>query len=387
MSLFRTDKKKLCIISSSRADFGILRNFIKEIKKKNIKLDLILTGAHNSIKFGNTKNEAKENKITNFRILNIPNKNSHGGDLAINSSILLKKLSKIFRNKKYSYLIVLGDRYEIFISTFVATLHKIPIVHLSGGDETQGSYDNQFRHGITKLAHLHFPTNEISKNRIMRMGENPRHVFNYGSLSIENIKNLNRINLKSIEKEFKFNLKKKYLLVCYHPETLGSNNKKNILSLIKAIIKFKNIQFIFTSSNSDEGGDEINKIIKNFSEKYKNIIFIKSFGQEKYLNILKFSCGIIGNSSSGLHEAPSFKIGTLNLGNRQKGRLKIKSVVNSNFEEKNIIKGINRILSKNFKNKINLIENPYYKNNTSKNIIKKILFFKKKNLLVKKFYD
>jgi len=219
------------------------------------------------------------------------------------------------------------------------------------------------------------------------MGENPNHVFNYGSLSLENIKTLNRVNLKNIEKEFKFKLKKKYLLVCYHPETLGSNNKKNIKSLIRAIIKFKNIQFIFTSSNSDEGGDEINKIIKNFSKKYKKNIFIKSFGQEKYLNLLKFSCGIIGNSSSGLHEAPSFKIGTLNLGDRQKGRLKTKSVVNSNFEEKNIIKGINKILSIKFKKNINLIKNPYYKKNTAKNIITKILSFNEKNLLIKKFYD
>ena len=138
------------------------------------------------------------------------------------------------------------------------------------------------------------------------------------------------------------------MLVCYHPETPSSKNKKNILSLISAILKFKNIQFIFTSSNSDEGGDKINKIINKVSKKYKNIVFVKSFGQEKYLNVLKFSNGIIGNSSSGVHEAPSFKIGSLNLGNRQKGRLKIKTIINSNFEIKNIIKGINKILSKNF---------------------------------------
>jgi len=388
MNLYKKNKKKkLCILSSSRSDFGITRKFIKDlIKKKNIELDIILTGTHNSKKFGNTYDEVKKNKIKNFSILNIPKKNVHATDLANNSSVLLSKLSKKFRKKKYDYLIVLGDRYEIFISSFVATLHNIPIVHLSGGDETQGSYDNQFRHGITKLAHLHFPTNEISKKRILKMGENPKHIYNYGSLSLENINNLKKLCLKSIEKEFKFKFQKKYFLVCYHSETLGFKNRRNLQSLIAAILKFKNIQFIFTSSNNDEGGDQINNTIKNISKKHKNIIFVKSFGQENYFNVLKYSSGIIGNSSSGVIEAPSFKIGSLNLGNRQAGRLRIKSILNSNFKKENIIKGIKKILSKNFNKKTQSIKNPYYKKNTSKNIIKKVLSFNEKNLLIKKFY-
>tara|TARA_A100001015_G_scaffold239553_1_gene272879 strand:+ start:2578 stop:3747 length:1170 start_codon:yes stop_codon:yes gene_type:complete len=388
MSSFKNLKKKrLCILSSSRADFGILRKLIKKLtKKKNVKLDLILTGSHNSKKFGNTQNEAQENKIFNFDSLKIPNKNLHASHLSINSSILLRKLSKKFKNKKYSFLIVLGDRYEIFIGSFAASLYKIPIAHLSGGDETQGAYDNQFRHGITKLAHLHFPTNEISKKRILKMGENPKYVYNYGSLSLENIKSLKRLDLKNIEKEFNFKFQKKYFLVCYHPETLNSKNKKNFQSLIKAILKFKKIQFIFTSSNSDEGGDEINTLTKKISNKNKNIVFVKSFGQEKYLNVLKFSCGIIGNSSSGVHEAPSFKIGSLNLGKRQHGRIKIKSIINCNFETKNIINGINKILSKQFRNRIKSTKSPYYKKNTSENIIKKIFSLKGQDLLIKKFY-
>ena len=388
MTLYKKNKKKICILSSSRADFGILRKLIKKLtKKKNIKLDLILTGSHNSKKFGNTKKEAKENNIKNFYTLKIPDKNENSTHLSLSSSVLLRKLSQKFKKKKYDFIIVLGDRYEIFIGSFVATLFKIPIVHLSGGDETQGAYDNQFRHGITKLAHLHFPTNEFSKKRIIKMGENPKYVFNYGSLSLENIHNLKKINLKVIESEFNFKFQKDYLLVTIHPETLNYNNKRNLKSLIRAISIFKKIQFIFTASNSDEGGDAINNIIKNFSKKNKNIIFIKSFGQEKYLNVLRHSKGVIGNSSSGVHEAPSFKIGSLNLGNRQEGRIKIKSVVNTNFIEENIIKGIKKILSKNFKNQIKMIKNPYYKKNSSDNIIKKILSFNKKNFHIKKFND
>lgn len=386
MKLYK--KKNYCVLSSSRADFGILSNFIKKLKKKSfLKVDLILTGSHSSKKFGNTKSEAYEKKLNIFYELKIPNKNKNAKDLSISSSILLNKLSKRFKKKKYDYLIILGDRFEVFIAAYVATLYKVPIAHLSGGDETQGAYDNQFRHAITKLAHLHFPTNQISKNRIIKMGEDLKYVFNFGSLSLENISKLKKIKKKDIENEFKLKLKKVFFLVTFHPETLGYRDKKNFKSLISAISNFKNIQFIFTSSNSDEGGDSINKMIKNFCKKRKNIIFIKSFGQTKYFNILKNSSGVIGNSSSGVHEVPSFKIGTLNLGNRQKGRIKIKSIVNSDFKEKNIIKGIKKILSKKFKTQIKNIKNPYYKKNTSNKIIQKLLLYKNRNLLIKKFND
>ena len=372
------NKKKYCILSSSRADFGILSNFIKKFsKKKNIMLDLILTGSHISRKFGETKIEAYENNIKYFYELKTPNKNKNADDLSFSSSILLKKLSKKFKKNKYDNLIILGDRFEVFIAAYVATLYKVPIIHLSGGDETQGSYDNQFRHAITKLSHIHFATNEISKNRIIQMGENPKNVFNFGSLSLENIYKLKKIEKKIIEKEFKIDVSKFFFLVTFHPETLGFKDVKNLKSLLSAVSTFKDVQFIFTSSNSDEGGDIINSMIKNFSNINKNIFFIKSFGQKKYLNLMKYSCGVIGNSSSGVCEAPALKIGTLNLGNRQTGRIQIKSVINTDFTKKNIVNGIKKILSKKFKLQIQNIKNPYLKKNTSENIIRKIICCKK----------
>lgn len=381
-----SNKKKYCILSSSRADFGILSNFIKKFsKKKNIKVDLILTGTHFSKKFGETKNEVYENDIKDFYELKISNKNKSAKDLSYSSSVLLNKLSKKFKKEKYNNLIILGDRFEIFIAAYVATLYKVPIVHLSGGDETQAAYDNQFRHAITKLSHLHFPTNEISKNRIIKMGEDPKYVFNFGSLALENIHKLKKIRKQLIEKEFGFKLKKFFFLVTFHTETLGFEDKKKFKSLLSAISTFKDLQFIFTSSNTDEGGDSINKMIRNFSKNKENIFFVKSFGQKKYFNIIKYCSGIIGNSSSGVCEAPSFKIGTLNLGDRQTGRIKIKSVINSNFTKNSIIKGVNKILSKNFKLQIKNTINPYYKKNTSQKIIKKIIALSNKKLLIKKF--
>lgn len=381
-----SNKKKYCILSSSRADFGILSNFIKKFSKnKQTKVDLILTGSHISKKFGETKKEAYENDIKYFYEFKLYNKNNNAEDLSYSSSILLNKLSKKFKKEKYDYLIILGDRFEAFIAAYVATLFKVSIIHLSGGDETQAAYDNQFRHAISKLSHLHFPTNEISKNRIIKMGEDPKFVFNFGSLSLENIHKLKKISMQEIEKEFNFKFEKIFFLVTFHPETLGFKDKKNFKILLSAISTFKHLQFIFTSSNSDEGGDFINKMINNFSKNRKKIFFVKSFGQKKYFNVIKHSCGIIGNSSSGVCEAPSFKIGTLNLGDRQTGRIKIKSVINSNFTKNSIIKGINKILSKNFKLQIKNTKNPYYKKNTSQKIINKIIALSNKNLLIKKF--
>jgi UDP-hydrolysing UDP-N-acetyl-D-glucosamine 2-epimerase len=240
-------------------------------------LDLILTGSHISKKFGETKKEVRENNIKYFYELKIPNKNKNANDLSLSSSVLLKKLSKKFKKEKYNNLIILGDRFEIFIAAYVATLYKVPIIHLSGGDETQASYDNQFRHAITKLSHIHFVTNEISKNRIIKMGENPKNVINFGSLSVENIYKLKKIGKKIIEKEFKIQLSKDFFLVTFHPETLGYKDVRNLKSLLSAISNFKDIQFIFTSSNTDEGGDLINSMIKNFCKNNRNTSFIKSY--------------------------------------------------------------------------------------------------------------
>ena len=380
-------KKKFCIVSSSRADLGIMRNLIKKMQKiKNIKTDLVLTGGHLSKKFGNSKKEIIENKIKPNCEIKIPLLNNNSLQITQSSNVLLKKISEKFAKTKYDLIVLFGDRFEIFISAYAATIFKIPIAHLSGGDETIGSYDNQFRNAITKLAHVHFPTNNLSKRRIIQMGENPKNVFNYGSLSIENVKNTRIISKKELEKKFNLKFKEKNFVVTLHPETLGDLETKKIKKVFNVIKKFKNIFFIFTASNQDERGDKINTLISKFVKKNHNTSFVRSFGQTNLFNIYNIVDGVIGNSSSGVHEAPIFKIGTLNLGSRQQGRLGMKSIININFNEKKIEKGIKKILSKNFKKKINKLNNPYYKRNSSELIIKKLKFIlKNKNILNKKF--
>lgn len=378
--------KYILVLISDRANYGRLKPVMNLLElDSRVKLGVLATGTVLLKKFGKCIEQIKKDGFSIHSEIYMEYMGSTDQTMALSIGSGITQISNEIKRLKPDIFLIIGDRYEALAASIAAVYNNTLIAHIQGG-EVSGSIDESARHCITKLSHIHFPSTEKSKERILKMGENPKHVYNYGSLSLENINKLKKIELKSIEKEYKFKFKKKYLLVCYHPETLSSKNKKNILSLISAILKFKNIQFIFTSSNSDEGGDKINKIINKVSKKYKNIVFVKSFGQEKYLNVLKFSNGIIGNSSSGVHEAPSFKIGSLNLGNRQKGRLKIKTIINSNFEIKNIIKGINKILSKNFKNNIKLFKNPYYKKDTSENIIRKIFSFKERDLLIKKFY-
>ena len=267
-------------------------------------------------------------------------------------------------------------------------MHKIPIAHLSGGDETLGSYDNQFRNAITKFSNFHFATNELSKKRILKMGENKKKVYNFGSLSIQNIKETPKISKISLEEEYKIKFKKKIFIVTYHPETLSTDSEKKISLILESINYFKDYFFIFTSPNNDEGANKIKKIILKYAKTRKNFKYINSLGQKNYFKFLMHVDGVIGNSSSGVHEVPSFKIGTVNIGNRQLGRQKINSVINVNYSKKDIIRAIKKISSTKFKNKLKQTINPYERKNTKQNIIKKLISFLKKDIsTVKKFYE
>ena len=382
-------KKNICIISSSRAEFGIIRNLAKSlIKLKSINTEVVLIGSHNIHTRNKSVNEINDLNIKKFHQINLPNKNDLPNDILNRSSLLLKKIAKLFKKKKYNLLLVLGDRYEILITSYAAVLHKIPIAHLSGGDETLGSYDNQFRNAITKFSNFHFATNELSKKRILKMGENKKKVYNFGSLSIQNIKETPKISKILLEEEYKIKLKKKIFIVTYHPETLSTDSDKKISLILESINYFKDYFFIFTSPNNDEGANKIKKIILKYARTRKNFKYINSLGQKNYFKFLMHVDGVIGNSSSGVHEVPSFKIGTVNIGNRQLGRQKINSVINVNYTKKDIIRAIKKISSTKFKNKLKQTINPYERKNTKQNIIKKLISFLKKDIsTVKKFYE
>jgi GDP/UDP-N,N'-diacetylbacillosamine 2-epimerase (hydrolysing) len=370
-------KKNFFFISGSRAEYGLLKGLINSLKKeKKISKNLIFTGSHLLKEFGRTINEIKNDKIKIFKEIKVFSSTSNPKDISISSIKIINGLSDIFKRKKPDLLIVLGDRYEIFLSCYVATLFKIPIAHICGGEETRGSYDNQFRHSITKMSHIHFVTNSFYKKKLERMGENRNNVFNVGSLAFSNYGKILFKNKDELKKKYKFKFRKENFLVTVHPETLEKSSTASKLRFIFNVIKkMKNYSFIFTAANNDQGGNEINKRIKNFVKVQNNSYYINSFGKEDYFSMLNEVSGVIGNSSSGVIEVPYFKKGSINLGQRQLGRITSKSVININFVERDIKKSILKIISKNFRLHIKKIKSPYHKKNTIKNI-KKILIQK-----------
>ena len=382
-------QKKICIITSSRADYGLLRNLIKKLyKSKKFKYHLSITGTHLSFRHGYTLNEILKDKIPVNSKLGILNFND--SDLGVSKSFSkgVIKFSKLFQKLKPDIIIILGDRFEIFSVAVAATLNKIPIAHIHGGEETVGAIDNVIRHSITKMSHIHFTSTKHYKNRIIQMGENPKYVFNVGALGLEDIRNFDFKPKEYFEKKYNIKFKKKTILVCFHPITLEPRMEKSYVKIILSSLKnFKNINIIFTSPNVDKGYKNIDDKIRIFSKKRKNCFYIKSFGRDDFLSCVKLSSLILGNSSSGIIEAPSLKTISINLGERQKGRIKSNSVIDSKISKQVIEKLIKKYLYKKVEKNKNYFYNPYFQRGSSEKILKVLENIDTKKILKKPFFN
>ncbi len=382
-------KRKICFITGSRSEYGLLRNILIPLKKeKNVSIRLIVTGSHLLKQYGNTSNEILRDKIKIFKKINIVQKNDNSVAITKISTRIIEGLTNVFEKYRPDLLVVLGDRYEIFVSCYVATIFKIPIAHICGGEETLNSYDNQFRHDITKMSHIHFTTTNTYRNKILKMGENSKNVLNFGSLAFTNIKNRRFKTKDELEKKYKVKFKKENFLVTFHPETIDNVKLlKNLNRILKIFTnpRLSQFSFIFTASNNDSDGGKINNKILKFVKKNKNLYFVHSFGQDDYFSMLKNVSGVIGNSSSGIIEVPFFKIGTINIGKRQQGRIFPKSVINSSYKAHEVEKNVEKIISRKFRSNLKNLINPYYKKSTSKNIIKILKNINLKKILFKNF--
>jgi GDP/UDP-N,N'-diacetylbacillosamine 2-epimerase (hydrolysing) len=369
------NKKNIFLITSSRADYGIFKELILSLQKiKKINFDLIITGSHFSRKSGFSFNEIEKDNVKKFKKIKIPDKNSKPVDIIKVSLRLIEKISVLFKKNKLDYIIVLGDRFEIFLICYVATIFSVKIIHISGGDITKGSDDDKFRFSISKMSNFHFVTNEKSEKELLKINIKENCIFNFGNLSLNNIKNFVPAKKRLIENKFKIKFNKKNFLVTFHPSSSHSflKNINDFKILLRVLRKIKNTSFIFTSANLDLGGDQINNLIKDFVKKNENAFFIKSFGRYFYFSTLKYIDCVIGNSSSGLTEVPSFGIGTLNIGDRQQGRLSNKSIINVNATEIDIYKGIKFISSNFFKKNNKLQKNIYEKKDILKNYVEEL---------------
>jgi GDP/UDP-N,N'-diacetylbacillosamine 2-epimerase (hydrolysing) len=379
--------RKICAVTGTRAEFGILYCLLKGIQAdKDLELQLIVTGTHLEKEFGYTITEIEKEFSINQKI---PLELSDDTTLGISKSMALATLgfTKTFEELQPDLLILLGDRYEIFCAASSALISQIPVAHIHGGELTQGAYDDAFRHSITKMSHLHFTSTDEYSNRVIQMGEQPNKVFNVGALGIENIKRLPLLDKKKFQNSINFTLGNKNILVTFHPETLGTkSSKEQFQELLEVLDTLEDTKIIFTKSNADTDGKIINAMIDDYVKTRKNTISFDSLGQLRYLSCLQYMDCVIGNSSSGILEAPSFKIGTINIGSRQKGRIKAESVIDVDCDKKSILHGLKTLYSKDFQKKLENCVNPYNSDHTSKKIVNILKKINLEDLVQKSFY-
>ncbi len=380
--------RKICVITGTRAEYGLLYWLIKEIEKdKDLELQLVVTGMHLSPEFGLTYKEIEKDFKIDKKIEMILSSDTAVG---ISKSMGLAQISfaEAYEELKPDILVVLGDRYEIFSAASAAMISKIPMAHLHGGEATEGLIDESIRHSITKMSHLHFVAAKEYKNRVIQLGEQPDRVFNVGGLGVDNINKLKLLSRESFEQDINFSLGEKNILVTFHPVTLESSTAEiQFKELLDALDDLQDTKIIFTKANSDTDGRVINSMIDDYVTNHDNTISFTSMGQLNYLSALQFVDAVVGNSSSGLLEAPSFKIGTIDIGDRQKGRIKADSVISCSPEKEDISKSLERLYSKDFQNIVKKTKNPYGSGGASQKIISIIKDINLKGILKKPFYD
>ncbi|WP_310438773.1 UDP-N-acetylglucosamine 2-epimerase [Sulfuricurvum sp.] len=381
--------RKICIVTGTRAEYGLLYWLMKETQNDpELKLQIIVTGMHLSPEFGMTYKEIEKEFFINKKIEMLLSSDT---SIGISKSMGLAQISfaEAYDDLKPDIVVVLGDRYEIFSAVSAAMIARIPIAHLHGGETTEGAFDEAIRHSITKMSHLHFTAAEIYANRVIQLGEYPNRVFNVGGMGIDNIKKLPLLTQEAFETSIDFKLNTKNILVTFHPATLeNSTAEEQFQALLDAIDTLENTHIILTKANSDTDGRIINRMIDEYVRKntHKAIGFT-SLGQLRYLSALQYIDAVVGNSSSGLIEAPSFKIGTINIGDRQRGRLKASSVIDCNPTKENILKGFEILYSDPFQKMLKTIMNPYGEGGASKKIVDVLKTVPLSNILKKSFYD
>ncbi|EGM8811104.1 TPA: GDP-N,N'-diacetylbacillosamine 2-epimerase (hydrolyzing) [Campylobacter jejuni] len=365
----RKGVKKIMLISATRAEWYLLRNLCHEIQNdKDLSLQIVTTGAHLSPEFGLTYKEIeKEFKIT--KKIPILLASDDKISLCKSMSLAFSAFSQAFEDLKPDMVVILGDRYEMLSVASVCLLMHIPLVHLCGGELTLGAIDDSIRHSISKMSHLHFVSHEIYKKRLLQLGEEEKRVFNIGSLASTIIKNMSFLSKKDLEMK----LDKELYLITYHPLTLNvKNTQKEIKTLLKKLDTLKNANLIFTKANADENGLLINEILQNYCQKnsHKAKLF-DNLGSQKYLSLMKIAKAMIGNSSSGISESPFFKTPCINIGDRQKGRLRTQNIIDCEIND--LDQAFEKLESEDFKQKLKNFKNPYDNNKNPNKIIKTCL--------------
>ena len=380
--------RKICVFTGTRADYGLLKPLMVRIKNdESLLLQIIASGMHLSNEFGLTFSEIEndgfkiDEKIE--MLLSSDTSNATVKSTAIGMIGFVDALERLSPD----IVVLLGDRFETLSFAYSAFIKSIPVVHFSGGEVTEGAIDDSIRHAITKFSHIHFVATREYKKRVIQLGENPKNVFVVGEIGLIGMKD-NLLSKEELEDSIGFKLNKKNILVTYNPETLNlEQTKKDFENILNILEELNDTNIIFTKANADANGRIINQMIDKFVKNHKNSIAFTSLGRKRYLSALQYVDMVLGNSSSGLVEAPSFKIATVNIGNRQKGRLKADSVIDVNARKGNILKAIKYVYSEDFQKRLKFVKNPYEKEDSLNYIINILKNTNLKKILKKSFYD
>lgn len=381
--------RNICVVTSSRADYGLLRWVMQGIKDDpELNLQIIATGMHLSPTFGLTCKVIEEDGFEANAKIEILGSSDTPTAIAESMALALDGTAKAFSELKPDLVVVLGDRFEIFAATAAALVTKIPVAHLHGGETTAGAFDEAFRHSITKMSQLHFVATDEYRSRVLQLGENPKNVYLVGGVGIDSIKNLPLLSKEDFENQLGIKLDKKSLLITFHPVTLDSESpEQQMKELLAALSHLHDTTLIFTMPNADTGGRVLIDMIEKFAGQNKNAKVFTSLGQLKYLSCISHVDGVVGNSSSGLTEVPTFKKGTINVGDRQMGRMQASSVINCEPKEKDIKRAIETLYSLDFNSNLAATVNPYGEGGASARIVKALKEASLEGIVKKTFYD
>ena len=365
--------KKLCVITTTRAEYGLLFWLMKGIQEDpEYQLQIVATGTHLSAEFGSTIDQIREDGFHIDRSFNMELKDDSATGITNSLSIALNGFSTSFKTLQPDLVIILGDRFEILGAATAALIANIPIAHLHGGELSLGAIDDRIRHAVSKMAYWHFTAADAYRNRVIQLGENPSRVFNVGGLGQDNIRRLSLLSKRELEKTLDIKFKSRNLLLTYHPETLNpKEGLKNFENLLSVLEKLKDCLCIFTMPNADTGHrDLISKLQQYVDTHPDSAKLFNSLGQLRYLSLMKHVDAVVGNSSSGIIEAPSLKTATLNIGSRQKGRLSADCIIHANPDIESLDKGFKKLFSSKFKESLSSVKNPYGNGGATEKILK-----------------
>jgi len=382
--------RSVCVVTSTRADYGILRPLLSRLQEINgIDLRIVVTGMHLCDRHGNTYTEIENDGFSIHKKIAIQLSSDTRSAMTKSMGMALNNFSDYFMEHIPDLLVLLGDRYEIMAVACAAANQLIPIAHIHGGETTEGAVDEFYRHSITKMSALHFTSCEAYRKRVIQLGEQPNSVYNVGALGVENVMKTPLLSLEELSESIDFTLEvNKYCVVTFHPVTLENNAEEQLRELMSAIDNFPDMCYIITGANSDAGGQLINELWENYAANHNNCLFVNSLGVLRYLSALKYCAAMVGNSSSGILEGPASKIPVVDIGDRQNGRIHADNIIHCEPKRTDIIKAMEKACSPKFREMCRTVNNPYGDGNTSERITEIITDkLESEILLKKKFYD